>query len=77
MLEGGKGFICSVIVADDEEGAHEEAGVGLLLEVGGAVVEDLDASVLVVLHYALQLCAEAVDLSQTQWAEVLVVPLVH
>lgn len=73
----GEGFpclLCRELKADNQEACHEVHGVGLLRVVGTAVVEDLDA--LILLQDAVELYTVPVQLGQVQGPEVLVVPLV-
>jgi hypothetical protein len=64
MREWFPSVLCRKVVANYQEGAHEKTSIRLLLKVGRTVMENLNASVFIVLHDTLQLSAEAMHLSQ-------------
>lgn len=60
-----------------QECRHEEACIRLLVELGAAMVEDLDALILLIFEDAIELEAVSVQLGKVERPEILVVALVH
>jgi len=62
---------------NDKEGGHEEACIGLLVELGAAMMEDLDSLVLLIFEDAVEFQAISVQLCKVERPEILVIPLIN